>query len=109
MFPKKKRVTKDLFQAIMKHGKILPSSFFVFRYIKQNNPQYAFVAPKSVAKSATERNKLRRLGYNALSLYPISSCAGIFFYKKEAKKASLAEIRLDIKVILDKAHIPYIK
>lgn len=105
MFSKKKRVTKELFQAIMKQGKILSGSLFVFRYIEQNNPQYAFVAPKSVAKQAVDRNRLRRLGFNGLKVLPINSCAGIFFYKKEAKTASFKEIKDDIKSILDRAHI----
>jgi len=105
MFSKKKRVTKDLFQAIMKQGKILSGSLFVFRYIKQDNPQYAFIAPKSVAKQAVDRNRLRRLGYNGLRSCPINSHAGLFFYKKEAKNASFKEIKEDIKSILLKAHI----
>ena len=86
MFPKKKRVTKELFQAIMKDGKIISSSLFVFRYIPQNNPQYAFVAPKSVAKQANKRNTLRRQGYSALRSYIPRHTAGIFFYKKTSLK-----------------------
>jgi ribonuclease P protein component len=102
MLSKKKRVTKDLFQAIMKSGKVIQSPFFIFRYIKQNPPNYAFVAPKSIAKTATERNKLRRRGYNSLSLMVKIPLAGIFFYKKEAKNATFKEIKEDIGDLLSK-------
>ncbi len=105
MFLKKKRVTKELFQAIMKQGRTLSGSLFSFRYIKQKEPQYAFVVPKSVEKQAVSRNKLRRVGYNALKTHNPESCAGIFFFKKEAKKANFNEIKLDLKAILEKAQI----
>lgn len=105
MLPKKKRVTKDIFQNIMDKGNVISGSFFVLRYIKQELPQYAVVAPKKIAKTATKRNSLRRKGYNILRLYDIKSCAGIFFYKKEALTASPFEIRGDIEYILKKARI----
>lgn len=105
MFSKKKRVTKELFQAIMKQGRTLPGSLFVFRYMKQDNPAFAFVAPKSVAKQAVERNRMRRVGYACLRSFPINTSAGIFFYKKGSNKATTLEIKQDIKGILEKARI----
>jgi ribonuclease P protein component len=102
MLPKKKRVTKNTFNTIMDKGGIASGSFFVFRYMKQEEPQYAFVAPKKIAKTAVKRNFLRRRGYNILRFYkPISGC-GIFFYKKEGLTASLEEIKNDIGLILKK-------
>lgn len=85
----------------MKEGKVLNSSFFVFRYIKQNTPQYAFVAPKSIAKMATKRNKLRRRGYNIIRSLPIKSVAGIFFYKKQGVEAKIEEVKKDILFLLN--------
>lgn len=105
MLPKKKRVTKELFHIIMKNGKVISGSVFLFRYITQNNPQYAFVAPKSVAKNAVTRNFLRKQGYSAIRSFKVISGAGIFFYKKELKKANFSEIKEDIRKILQKAHI----
>ena len=81
MLPKRKRLNKTLFEEIMKKGVIIHSPFFVFRYLKQKTPQFAFVVPKSVAKSAVLRNKLRRQGYNTIKDLNLPSCAGIFFYK----------------------------
>lgn len=106
MLPKKKRVTKELFQGIMKNGKTLVSPLFILRYIPQKSPQYAFVAPKTVAKQAVFRNKLRRQGYNALNQNPKIPCIlAVFFYKKEAKKASFKDIKENIYSIISK--IPY--
>lgn len=89
----------------MDKGSIASGSFFVFRYLRQNIPQYAFVAPKKIAKTAVKRNSLRRRGYNILRSYGLKSCAGIFFYKKEAISASPTELKEDINYILKKVKI----
>lgn len=103
MLPKKKRITKELFNIIMKTGKGTPGAFFTFRHTISPTPHYAVVAPKAVAKGAVLRNKLRRAGYRALSVFPIKSGSGIFFYKKEALKATGEELKTDIEQLLKKA------
>ena len=105
MLPKKKRVTKSTFNTIMDKGSIISGSFFVLHYIKHESPQYVFVAPKKMAKTAVLRNSLRRKGYNVIRLYDLKSCAGIFFFKKEALKATIFEIKKDLDFILKKAKI----
>lgn len=102
MLPKRKRLNKTLFQEIMKKGVIIHSPFFVFRGIKQKTPQYAFVAPKTLIKSAVYRNKLRRKGYNLLKTIDLPNCAGIFFYKKTAINDKNLDFKGDILNILDK-------
>lgn len=102
MLPKRKRVTKEVFQGIMKTGRTTSSPLFVFRYISSSTPQYAFVAPKSIAKNAISRNKLRRQGYNTLRLYKLKPYAGIFFYKKGAQNSTPQEIKESISTILSK-------
>jgi len=89
----------------MDKGIIISGSFFVLRYIKQDNPQYVFVAPKKIAKTAVMRNSLRRKGYNILRLYDLKINAGIFFYKKEALIVEPKEIKKDLDFILKKARI----
>ena len=89
----------------MKKGNMLSNSLFSLRYLKQVAPQYAFVVPKSMAKRAVTRNKLRRYGYNTLRTLKISSGLGIFIYKKAAKEAPLPEIQDSIKSLLNKANI----
>lgn len=105
MLPKKNRVTKELFQILMKEGKVLSGPFFLFRYIPSIEPHYAFVAPKSAARGAVLRNRLRRVGYTSLSSFPITSGSGIFFYKKEGIKANSQEIKQGIGDLLKKSKI----
>ncbi len=89
----------------MKKGNIISGSFFVFRYIKQEYSQYAFVVPKKIAKTAVKRNSMRRVGYNILRTINPQLNAGIFFYKKEALGVSLIEIKKDIISIFIKASV----
>jgi RNase P protein component len=103
MLPKKHRITKKLFDIIMKEGFFVSGAIFNLRYIAQKASQYAVVAPKSISPQANIRNKLRRQGYNALrSLNPKSQIAGILFYKKEAKSPLYEDIKKDIGTILSK-------
>jgi ribonuclease P protein component len=103
MLPKNKRVTKELFQKIMRTGRSLSSPLFVLRYIDSDMSQYAFVAPKNVAKKAVDRNKLRRIGYSAIFPYLSNNMSGIFFYKKAGKQASFQEIKNDVENLLKQA------
>ena len=102
MLPKKKRVTKEVFQNLMKEGKTFSTPFFLFYFKKNNSPKYAFVAPKGIFKSAVERNKWRRVGYNIVRSISVNSGAGVFMYKKQAIKAKNEDIRADIIFILKK-------
>jgi ribonuclease P protein component len=102
MLPKKKRITKEVFQNVMKNGKAFHGSFFLFRYIPYKIPQYAFVAPKNIFKNAVKRNKFRRFGYNTLAKYELKPTIGIFFYKKEALKVKKEDLEEDIVSILNK-------
>lgn len=105
MLPKKKRVTKNTFKTVLKEGSVVYGSFFVFRYIKQDFPSYAFVVPKKLVKTAVKRNLLRRKGYNIIRKYPLKSMVGIFFYKKEGLLATKEELLLDIENILKRASV----
>lgn len=105
MLLKKNRVTKDTFNVIMNKGSVVYGSFFVFRYIKQENPQYVFVVSKKIAKTAVKRNSFRRKGYNIIKPYGLKNYAGIFFFKKEGLLANIDELRKDIDFLLKKAKI----
>ena len=106
MLPKNKRITKELFQSILKTGRTLSSPLFLFRYmsIPGMDTKYAFVVPKSVSKQAVKRNKLRRQGYNTLRTLPLPLVSGIFFYKKGSEKTNLNEIKENVNTILKKIH-----
>lgn len=103
MISKKHRVNKDLFDKIFKQGVMIHSPIFMFKYIKslENKGLFAFVAPKTVAKSAVKRNSLRRKGYNSLrNIGILTGISGVFFYKKGSEGANSKEIKESIELIL---------
>lgn len=102
MLPKKKRVTKEFFQVLMKEGKTFSNQLFLFYYINTPNPQYVFVAPKNIYKMAVKRNKQRRIGYNIMRTLPIKIGSGIFMYKKQSTLSTQSEIKENIVFILKK-------
>lgn len=88
----------------MKDGYVIHSPIFLFRFLKDplNKGAFAFVAPKSVAKTAVLRNKLRRRGYALLRREGLKPISGIFFYKKGTATSSIIEVKASIKEILNK-------
>lgn len=86
MLPKKNRVNKKNIDLIFKQGRIINSTLFSFRFIKGNNTQISFIAPKNIAKLAVHRNSLRRKGYNLLKKHintlPVN-IIGVFVFKKK--------------------------
>ncbi|NVN96651.1 ribonuclease P protein component [Candidatus Nomurabacteria bacterium] len=105
MLSKNKRVTKDIFQTILKKGNIISGSFFLFRYTSLERRAYSFVVAKKIASKAVKRNSLRRIGYNILRKYTLKPVAGVFFYKKEALIAEPEAIKNDIESILKRAKL----
>ncbi len=102
MLPKKKRVTKKVFDVLMKEGKTFSTELFLFHFKKSEIPQYAFVAPKKTFKNAVKRNKYRRIGYNILRSLTLNSGMGIFIYKKQALNAKTDQIKENIVYVLKK-------
>ncbi len=71
MLPKSRRISREEFSSILKAGKRYASSHFTL-YVAQNKAnlkkpsQFSFSVSKKIAKSAVERNRLRRRGYSAI-------------------------------------------
>ncbi len=105
MLPKKKRVTKGVFQVLLKEGKIFSTQLFLFYFIKGESPQYAVVAPKNIFKSAVKRNKYKRIGYNILRSFHIKPGTGVFMYKKQAILATNQDIKENINAVLNKFNL----
>lgn len=108
MLAKKNRADTKIVEQVLKTGKFINSQFLTFKY-KLNSahsiPRISFVAPKSITKLAVNRNKLRRLGYQALkkhiNTFPIG-IEGVFVFKKPL--SSIKDIENEIKNILSKIH-----
>lgn len=70
--------------------------------------KFSFVVSKKVSKESVARNRLKRLGYETISLvYPDVkggfSCA--FFLKNESKNLSRGQLSKEILDILKKADV----
>lgn len=103
MLPKNKRVNKKTFQILMKDGKTLSSSFFLLYFIKTEDYRCAFVAPKKSFKTAVNRNKYRRLGYNVIRELGPFNANTVFMFKKEAINQKKEEIKKDLYSLVKKA------
>ena len=100
MLPKSKRVNKALFDEVFKKGSVSNGSFFSLRSTRSSDGTHiAFVAPKTVAKTAVKRNALRRKGYNSLPK-ELPAINGLFFFKKNALSATKENLKNDIKKLL---------
>ena len=106
MTPKKNRADRDAIEKIFKAGKFLNSPGLTFKFITENGsslPRISFIVPKTVAKGAVERNRLRRRGYSALEKciahFP-DWITGAFVFKKSSMKKE--DIENEIKSILSK-------
>jgi len=103
MIPKKNRINKKLFDIVFKQGLTIHNPVFMFKFLKKspdNIHHFSFVVPKSVAKSAVLRNKLKRIGYNFLQTQDLPNIIGIFFYKKNTNNLPKEEINQEIQTIL---------
>ena len=107
MLSKQNRVSKELFDELLKKGKVLHSPLFSLRYIDENITisRFAFVVSKKIAPNAADRNKLRRRGYSAVRpFFPFKkSIIASFFFKKGAKGVKFGEIKKEIEGLLKRA------
>ena len=100
------RLTTRLFKETIEKGRIFHSPFFIVRVVKsQGLSRFSVSAPKKVAKTAVERNKIRRRVYSALRhVYPKvqSGFHGIFIAKSAVVKSSFTELSSDISSLFVK-------
>ncbi|MFA6300919.1 MAG: ribonuclease P protein component [Candidatus Paceibacterota bacterium] len=106
MLPKKSRANKKTIEKIFKEGNFINSPTLSFKFVLNQNkkdPQISFIAPKSVAKLAVERNSLRRSGYLAFekqtNILP-RGLSGAFVFKKS--ESNIQILKNEIKTILHK-------
>lgn len=71
MLPKRRRLSAAEVSEIIARGKPLRGSLLSMKYLPTPGPlRAAAVAPKSLARKAVERNRLRRALYAALQTLP---------------------------------------
>lgn len=100
MIPKRNRVTKRLFDEVLKNGKVVHGDFVYFRmYPALDGVQrFSTVVPKKVFKKAHDRNKVKRQ-INALisaSKTSFPNAHFIFFAKPTIREATRESIKQDL-------------
>ena len=106
MLSKKNRADKNTIEEIFQKGTFINSPTLSFKFIKKGDvstPKISFIVPKGIAKIATERNSLKRLGYVALREYldmVPHGINGVFLFRK--KEDSLLKIKKEIEKIIYK-------
>lgn len=105
MLPLKYRVPRQYIDYILKKGDLFTSKLFIIRF-KENRQhfcRYRTIISKKIDLKAVKRNRLRRQVYEAIRMN-LSQKENqqnhfdlILIVKKNAMKASFAEIEADIK------------
>lgn len=106
MIPKRNRVTKRLFDEVLKNGKVVHGDFVYFRMSPALDgvQRFSTVVPKKVFKKAHDRNKVKRQ-INALiseSKTSFPNAHFIFFAKPTIRNVEKELIKKDIQTISTK-------
>lgn len=106
MLARTKRIPKSEFPSFKDKGiRFLSTLFSGTAYPSSVGTRVSVVVSKKTAKSAVERNRIRRRVYGAVEPYLLMVSRGariIFYPKKEAKKAPASQLQKEIKEALQK-------
>lgn len=109
MLPRKERLTKTVFNTVLEKGRVIHSPLFLLRILGgQKNTGISAVASKKIAKTAVERNRIRRLIYRGVGPLMSSIISGthvIVFAKQAMNETKAATITDDLKSVFAKARI----
>lgn len=100
MLPKARRLTSPEVKAVLARGRSRRAVHLSMKYLASPTPlKTSVIVPKSVAKRAVERNRLRRAVYRTLTPHSGAGNAIIFVQKKpqEPMSAVFAE---DVAVLM---------
>lgn len=111
MLSRKFKIERKNFPKDLRVGGVFYSphlSLFAFKHQTDKPSKFSFVVLSKVSKKATERNLLRRRGYDVIgallaSLRPSHLC--VFYFKKGADKISFNETQKEIISLLEKSSI----
>lgn len=109
MLHRSQRLYISQFNAVMEKGRVAHSSLFLVRYVGgQKDTRISAVAPKKTVKKAVDRNKIRRVTYQAIRSINNTVVPGtyaIVFSKPAILKLKPTEITSDLKNIFVKAKL----
>lgn len=110
MLKKKSKTTRELVLRVISSRRNFYGVFMTLRIMRINDAtsRFSFIVSKKVAARATDRNKIKRRGYSIIEgIYTgvEPHMAALFFVKKEACKASFADLRKESIELLRKGGI----
>lgn len=111
MLPKKRRIERKDFGKILKASKKLNSPHFLLNIAidKDISPsRFSFSISKKVAKSAVDRNRLRRIGYSIIEKNLNRLETGFsahFVYKKITPVENFGSLEKEILELLSKSSV----
>ncbi|OHA18909.1 MAG: ribonuclease P protein component [Candidatus Taylorbacteria bacterium RIFCSPHIGHO2_01_FULL_45_63] len=111
MLPRRQRISRALFQELLKKGVSFHAGNLSLRVLKKDarEPHFAFVVPNNVSKKAVARNRLRRRGYSIVEKYlPLLKTQNVsmaFFCKKGLEKKTFNDFRSEINALLKKTSL----
>ena len=109
MLPASKRLSVPLFATVLAKGSIVHSPLFTARIMKTAGPsRFSAVISKKIAKTAVERNKLRRRIYSGVGSLIAKLKPGfhvLLMAKPPLTKASLPNIALDLESLFVKSSL----
>lgn len=108
MLPKKRRVTTEQFKNILTKSTVHHSAHLSLRITKDmaQLSRFSVVVSKKVARSAVERNSLKRKVYTTLEglmVHVPVGWKGIFFVKKGFGELSFLSQKQEVRFLLEKS------
>lgn len=100
MLPKKKRIDRKTFLAVLPKTKTESTPFFTIRSKKSDTPKVSIVISKKIAKTAIQRNYIKRRIYNHLSKQLSTKTLLIFVKKPLENKDILKKALLELDKIV---------
>ncbi|MFO0718600.1 MAG: ribonuclease P protein component [Candidatus Paceibacterota bacterium] len=108
MLPKNKRISKDSFKSILLKGTLYHSENCTLRILPSEKEGFAVLISKKVAKSAVDRNRMRRRVYSVVrDLLPNikTTSKNLISLKTGAKKLSFDLQKEEITKLFKKARL----
>jgi ribonuclease P protein component len=100
VFPRRKRLSREVFPSILKRGRRLVSPNFTVVF-SEEAAGYAVVVPKKTARLSVARHRIKRRVLAALRALPLPS-ALIVFPKLSVGSVSYKDIQEELAVLLAK-------
>ena len=99
MFPRRKRLSREVFSSALKTGRRVSSEHFSVIIPQHNEHGYAVVIPKKVAKLSVQRHQIKRRVLSALRALPLPN-ALIVFPRSSVSSVSYQDIKIELAKLL---------